>query len=387
MLFQKQGETIVGRSGEFVNNLSGVSAYKSFKPAPLPPKPELNIDSDMVKRLVEANRDLVRLDMAAKLIPNAELFISMYVRKEALISSQIEGTQCTLDDVLDPDADINLEVGDVINYVRACSYAIERLKTLPMCNRLLREIHEELLSGVRGQEKNPGEFRKSQNWIGAANCTLSEARYIPPNVEDMNTAMADLERYMNEGDDYDPLIRIALIHYQFETIHPFLDGNGRVGRLMILLYLIEQGFISKPVIYISYFLKKNQIEYYDRISEVRRSGNYEQWVSFFLEAVSSAAKDSLTTIEKLSALHRRNVEALPNTSRKNDNVRKVFDYVEQYPISDIKKTAAALGISYNTAASAINKLIQAGILKETTNALRNRVFSYEEYLNILRKDT
>ena len=379
----------MGRSGELVTNLSGEAEYQSFKPSPLPPNPELNINSDIVKKLVEANRDLVRLDTAAKHIPNVELFISMYVRKEALISSQIEGTQCTLDDVLDPDVDgnTNLDVGDVINYVRACTYAIGRLEKLPLCNRLLREIHQELLAGIRGQEKNPGEFRRSQNWIGAANCTLKEARYIPPNVEDMNDALTDLERYMNEGDDYDPLIRIALIHYQFETIHPFPDGNGRVGRLMILLYLMEQGYISKPIIYISYFLKKNQIEYYDRISEVRRSGNYEQWVGFFLEAVSAAAKDSLATVEKLSALHEGNIEKLPVTARKNDNVRRVFDYIEQYPIIDIKRTAADLGVSYNTVSAAVGKLIQAGILKETTNASRNRVFSYEEYLNILRKDT
>lgn len=379
----------MGRSGELVTNLSGEAAYQSFKPSPLPPNPELNIGSDIVKKLVEANRDLVRLDTAAKLIPNVELFISMYVRKEALISSQIEGTQCTLDDVLDPEVDgnTNLDVGDVINYVRACTYAIGRLDKLPLCNRLLREIHQELLAGVRGQEKNPGEFRRSQNWIGAANCTLKEARYIPPNVEDMNAALTDLERYMNEGDDYDPLIRIALIHYQFETIHPFLDGNGRVGRLMILLYLMEQGYISKPIIYISYFLKKNRIEYYDRISEVRRSGNYEQWVGFFLEAVSAAAKDSLATVEKLSALHEGNIERLPVTARKNDNVRRVFDYIEQYPIINIKRTATDLGVSYNTVSAAVGKLVQAGLLKETTNASRNRVFSYEEYLNILRKDT
>lgn len=377
------------RSGELVTNLSGDAVYQSFKPSPLPPDPELNINSDIVKKLVEANRDLVRLDTAAKLIPNVELFISMYVRKEALISSQIEGTQCTLDDILDPDIDgnSNLDVGDVINYVRACTYAIGRLDKLPLCNRLLREIHRELLAGVRGQEKNPGEFRRLQNWIGAVNCTLREARYIPPNVEDMNVALTDLERYMNEGDDYDPLIRIALIHYQFETIHPFLDGNGRVGRLMILLYLMEQGYISKPIIYISYFLKKNQIEYYDRISEVRRSGNYEQWIAFFLEAVSAAAKDSLATVTNLSALHEKNVEKLPITTRKNDNVRRVFDYIEQYPIIDIKRTAASLEVSYNTVSAAVGKLVQAGILKETTNAARNRVFAYEEYLNILRKDT
>jgi len=379
----------MGRSGELIKNLSGEAAYQSFKPSPLPPNPELNINSDIVKKLVEANRDLVRLDTAAKLIPNVELFISMYVRKEALISSQIEGTQCTLDDILDPDIDgnSNLDVGDVINYVRACTYAINRLNKLPLCNRLLREIHGELLAGVRGQEKNPGEFRRSQNWIGAANCTLREARYIPPNVEDMNDALNDLERYMNDGDDYDPLIRIALIHYQFETIHPFLDGNGRVGRLMILLYLMEQGYISKPIIYISYFLKKNQIEYYDRISEVRRSGNYEQWIAFFLEAVSAAAKDSLATVEKLSELHDRNSGKLPITTRTNDNVRRVFDYIEQYPIIDIKRTAAALEVSYNTASAAVGKLVHVGILKETTNAARNRVFAYEEYLEILRKDT
>ena len=379
----------MGRSGEFVTNLSGKAAYQSFKPSPLPPNPELNINSDIVKKLVEANRDLVRLDTASKLIPNVELFISMYVRKEALISSQIEGTQCTLEDILDPESDgnINLDVGDVINYVRACTYAIGRLEKLPLCNRLIRETHKELLAGIRGKEKNPGEFRQSQNWIGAANCTLKDARYIPPNVEDMNIALTDLERYMNEGDDYDPLIRIALIHYQFETIHPFLDGNGRVGRLMILLYLLEQGYISKPIIYISYFLKKNQVEYYDRISEVRRSGNYEQWVGFFLEAVSAAAKDSLDTIENLSELHESNIKRLPITVRKNDNVRRVFDYIEQYPIIDIKRTAAELGVSYNTVSAAVGKLVEIGILKETTNASRNRVFSYEEYLNILRKDT
>lgn len=377
------------RSGEFVSNLNGKAEYKSFKPTPLPPNPELKISSDMVKKLVDANRNLMQLDTMSKYIPDVELYILMYVRKEALISSQIEGTQCTLDDILDPYADDNknLDVADVINYIGACSYAIGRLEKLPLCSRFLREIHRELMNGIRGQDKNPGEFRKSQNWIGPANCTLNEARFVPPNVEDMNQAMADLEKYMNEGDDYDPLIRIALIHYQFETIHPFLDGNGRVGRLLILLYLIEQKILSAPVIYISYFLKKNQIEYYDRITEVRRSGNYEQWVSFFLEAVSAAAKDSMETIERLRELHERNVARLPVTSRKNDNVRRVFDFIEQFPIIDIKKTAEELGVSYNTVSSAVKKLVQTGILEETTNYARNRVFVYKEYLDILRKDT
>ncbi len=379
----------MNRSGEFVKNLSGEAEYISFKPYPLPPKPELHIDSDTVKKLVEANRDLVRLDTAAKLIPNVELFILMYVRKEALISSQIEGTQCTLYDVLDPDIDgnANLDVSDVINYIHACSYAMDRLNTIPLCNRLLREIHKELLAGGRGREKNPGEFRRSQNWVGPINGTLKDAKYIPPNVDDMNDALNELERYMNEGDDYDLLIRIALIHYQFETIHPFLDGNGRVGRLMILLYLIEKKLISNPVIYISYYLKKNQIEYYDRLSEVRNKGNYEQWIDFFLDAVSAAAKDSLDTIEKLTALHEKNVALLPKTARKNDNVRRLFDYIEQHPIIDIRRTAVELGVSYNTVSNAVKKLTALGILFEKTNAARNRVFSYEDYLEILRKDT
>ncbi|MDO5021216.1 MAG: Fic family protein [Lachnospiraceae bacterium] len=377
------------RAGVYVDNLTGEAAYQSFKPNPLPPIPEIEMDEEIVKLLVDANKQLVKLDTASQLISNADLFISMYVRKEALISSQIEGTQCTLDDVLDPevDANVNLDVSDVINYVKATQYALKRLERLPLCCRLIREIHEVLMENVRGQDKTPGEFRYFQNWIGPANCSLKDARYIPPNVEDMQTAMSDLEKYINENVDYDPLIRVALIHYQFETIHPFLDGNGRIGRLLILLYLVEQGLLTKPVIYISYFFKKNQIEYYDRISEVRRTGNFEQWIRFFLEAVSKASSDSLETIHRLSMLHDANIEKLPKTTRSKDNLRAVFDYIEQYPIIDIKRTAKELAVSYNTVTAAVRKLVEFGILQETTNAARNRVFAYEAYLAILRKDT
>lgn len=379
----------MNRAGTYITNLTGDAAYKSFRPALLPPQPELQIDEETMRLLVESNRQLSRLDSVSSSIPSAELFVSMYVRKEALISSQIEGTQCTLDDVLNPDLDsnTNLDVADVINYVRAVQYALERLITLPLCNRLLCEIHEVLMEGVRGQEKNPGEFRRSQNWIGAANCALKDARFVPPNVDDMTEAISALEKYINENDKYDPLVRAALIHYQFETIHPFLDGNGRIGRLLILLYLMDKKLLSKPVLYVSFFLKKNQVEYYDRISEVRRSGNYEQWVRFFLEAVSKAAEDATSSIEKLTELHERNLGKLPHSSRSRNITSELFDYLEQHPIINVKKTAQDLGVSFNTATSAIRKLIDTGILKENTNVSRNRIFTYDEYLSILREGT
>lgn len=379
----------MNRAGHYISNMTGEAAYQSFCPAPLPPKPALDISDDILRLLIEASRNLQKLDMASQLIPSTELFVSMYVRKEALLSSQIEGTQCTLEDVLDPELDINtnLDVADVINYVKATQYALEQLEKLPICNRLLRSIHAVLMEGVRGQDKNPGEFRRSQNWIGSAGCSLKNARYIPPNVEDMKAAMSKLEKYINENQEYDPLVQAALIHYQFETIHPFLDGNGRIGRLLILLYLMEQKLLSKPVIYVSYFLKRNQIEYYDRISEVRRSGSYEQWVRFFLEAVSAAAVDAMESIEQLSALHDQNLKLIPKATRSKDNVRAVFVYLEQHPIIDIKHTASALGVSYNTVSAAVKKLIALDILRETTNAARNRVFAYEKYLAILRDGT
>ena len=251
------------RAGEFAANLSGKMAYKSFKPNPLPPIPSIEQDNEMVECLVTANKQIATIESIAKRIPNVNLFVSMYVRKEALLSSQIEGTQCTLDDVLNPliTENANRDVSDVINYIKATEFAVERLKTLPLCTRFIKETHAVLLSDVRGSEKSPGELRSSQNWIGGSGSTLQNARYIPPNVEDMKTAMSDLEKFINSDNDLDPLICAALIHYQFETIHPFLDGNGRVGRLLITLYLMEKQVLSTPALYLSYFLKKNRIEY------------------------------------------------------------------------------------------------------------------------------
>jgi Fic family protein len=311
------------------------------------------------------------------------------VRKEALLSSQIEGTQATLDDILDPkiEENTNLHVTDVINYIKASRFAVNRLKELPICNRLIKETHAILLENARGEEKNPGEFRRSQNWIGPAGSTLNNALFIPPNVEDMQTAMSDLEKFINAEDEIDPLIKISLIHYQFETIHPFLDGNGRTGRLLINLFLMSMGILSYETLYISYFFKRNRIEYYDRLTEVRNKGSFEQWVKFFLRAIRESAEDSVQTIEKLIKLHNKNWEIISNTGRASKTIIKVFFYLEESPIIDIRKTSEQLELSYNATANAVNKLMELNILQQTENVQRNRVFAYEEYLFILRQDT
>lgn len=377
------------RAGTYKNNLSGEMTYKSFMPAILPPEPPIELDKNIVDLLVKANKQLALLEGISSRIPNIHLFISMYVRKEALMSSQIEGTQATLEDVLDPclEKNTNRPVGDVVNYIKATDYAINRLKELPLCNRLIKEAHEVLLSGVRGQNKSPGEFRHSQNWIGAAGCNLQDARYIPPSVEDMAQAMSDLEKYINGDDDLDILIRAALIHYQFETIHPFLDDNGRIGRLLITLFLMEKKVLSTPALYISYFLKKNRIEYYDRMNEVRSKGNYEQWIKFFLEAVYESAKDAVETIDKLTSLHDNYCRKIKDLGRRAKNAMRVFEYLEANPIIEIQKTARELDIAFNTISSIVKDLIGIGVLEQTSTQSRNRTFVYKEYLEILKEGT
>lgn len=378
------------RAGCFITNLSGEMAYQSFRPNPLPPEPPIEMSNEMIAKLIDANRRLATLDGLSSRIPNMDLFVSMYVRKEALLSSQIEGTQCTLDDILNPFAEenTNLNVSDVVNYIRAEEYAINRLQTLPLCNRLIKETHAVLMEGVRGQEKNPGEFRYSQNWIGGQGSTLRNARYIPPNPEDMINAMSDLEKYMNGEDSLDPLIQAALIHYQFETIHPFLDGNGRVGRLLITLFLMEKKILSTPSIYISYFLKMNRIEYYDRMTQVRKTGDYEQWILFFLQALSDSAEDAIQTIDELTKIHNRNAQKFENmTKRQQANAMNFLIYLEKNPIIDIQKTAAALNLSYNTVAKSVALFVDNGILQQTEKSGRSKIYSYVDYLAVLRKDT
>ncbi len=380
------------RAGNLKKQLSGEMTYYSFCPSKLPPNPKIEVDNDMTEKLIKAHKVLAILDDRATNIPNIDLFISMYVQKEALLSSQIEGTQATLEDIFNPNINenINADVDDVVNYIKATKYAIKRLETLPLCNRLLLETHKILLSGVRGKEKNPGEFRQSQNWIGGAGSTIKTARYIPPDVLSMKESLSDLEKYMNAEDGLDDLIRIALIHYQFESIHPFLDGNGRIGRLLIMLYLLNKKTIKTPSLYLSFYLKEHRIEYYDRMSAIRKTGDYEQWIKFFLEGIYVSGESAIVTANKLILLRDKNIKRLEDekyTKRTLDTMMKVFHYLEAHPIIDIGKTAEDLSIAYNTASSAVDKFEKLGILYLVKKKGRNKVYSYKEYIDILRTGT
>ena len=371
-------------AGYYRQNLNGDLAYQSFVPNPLPP--EFQIDGEMFSLLIEANKNLAALDAVARRIPDARLFTAAYVCKEALLSSQIEGTQATLEDVLNPliDTNANCDVEEVVNYVRATEYAVERMRELPLCNRLIRETHRVLMQGARGQDKTPGEFRRSQNWIGGHGVSLIRAKYIPPNVQDMIRAMSDLEKYINAEDDTNALIRAALAHYQFETIHPFLDGNGRIGRLLIVLILLDRKILSTPALYLSYFLKKYRTEYYARLSDVRLKGNFEQWIKFFLRAINESSLDAIQTIDDLTALRNKNEAAVKALGGK---VRIVFDYLWNHPIISINKTSEALGLSRSTTSRTINKLVAVGILSQVQNNARNKIFAYESYIEIFRRNT
>ena len=380
------------RAGTLKKQLSGKMEYYSFYPSKLPPYPKIEIDNDITKKLIKAHKVLAILDDRATNIPNIDLFISMYVQKEALLSSQIEGTQATLEDIFNPNINenINADVDDVVNYIKATKYAMKRLKTLPLCNKLLLETHKVLLSGARGKEKNPGEFRQSQNWIGGAGSTIKTARYIPPDVLSMKEALSDLEKYINSEDELDELIRIALIHYQFESIHPFLDGNGRIGRLLIVLYLLEKKVIKTPSLYLSFYLKEHRIEYYDRMSAIRETGDYEQWIKFFLEGIYVSGKSAIETANELIALREKNIKKLNSenyTKRTFETMMKIFHYLEAHPIIEIRKTSKDLSMAYNTVSLAIDRFEKLGILHLVKKQGRKKVYSYKEYIDILRDGT
>lgn len=377
--------------GTLRNNLSGKLAYYSFFPTPLQSLRQLNLTEETYRTLSACSRKLGELEGMLYFVPNADMYLTMYVRKEALLSSQIGGTQCTFDDLLSPSQTQlhHKDVADVVNYVRAVDRGVELLKKMPLCTRLLRQVHAVLLDGVRGTEKNPGELRSSQNWIDPSGCTIATASFVPPNIEDLSNTLQDLERFINEPQvEMDPIVRAALVHYQFETAHPFLDGNGRLGRLLITLMLINDGVLHSCLFYPSFQFKKNRSEYYRQLTSVRERGTYEEWIEFFCNSLLESAKDSVGSLKNLVDLHNRSTATITeNLGRTAANGQRLLGILEEHPIVDTAFIAAQLDIGRSTASSLVKSFEELGILRPLDESRqRYRQYGYEEYLSILRED-
>lgn len=368
------------RAGKTVKQGTG---YLSYQPAALPPTPPLAYDAELIQRLSEADLALGRLSGIAALLPNPDLFVAMYVKKEAVLSSQIEGIQCTLDDILEQEVSDSgvktKDIGEVVNYVQAMNYGIERLNTLPLSLRLLREVHGYLLAGVRGEHKAPGEFRKTQNWIGPQGCTLTTATFVPPTKPDMDVALDNLEHFLHDRESLPLTIQCALIHAQFETIHPFLDGNGRLGRLLVALLLHERSVLKQPLLYISLFLKSNQIEYYNRLMDVRVNGNWEGWVKFFLTGIAIVSRGAASTAQKIVEFRE---ESLRKARGYGKHEVALVDVLFEHPILDIRSAEKLLDCTYATAATAMQNLEKEGCVIETTGQKRHKLFKFVGYLQL-----
>jgi Fic family protein len=379
---------VTNRSGKIVSQTGG---YKAFIPAKLLPGPALRIEGALQNLLSQADMALARLDGMGYFLPNADLFIAMFVRKEALLSSQIEGTQASLEDIFeyesgDKPENIN-DVAEVINYIRALNYGMERLKTLPMSLRLIKEIHGVLMQGTRGGDKAPGEFRKTQNWIGPPGSTLKDARYIPPPPQEVLKAMGDLELYIHKARKLPVLIDCGLVHYQFESIHPFLDGNGRVGRLLITFYLYFREVLHRPLLYLSYYFKKNRQEYYDRLSIVREKGDYEQWIAFFLKGVMETADSAVETARKILELQTKHRNLLWKKKLSSPLAVGILERLFQKPYVSVNDVAKEFSISFQAASNLVSQLEDTGILQEITGKKRDKRFIYGEYISILSEGT
>jgi len=381
--------TFSDRAGRYVQQPMG---YKTFIPAPLPPEPPVKIEKEIQSLLSEADRALGRLDGSITTLPNPDLFVMMYVRKEAVLSSQIEGTQSSLQNLLEAEAKIfsdsmPRDVNEVINYVKAMNYGLQRLKELPVSLRLIKEIHSKLLENVRGSHATPGEFRQSQNWIGPEGCSLIEATFVPPPPNIVLEAMSELEKFIHTQDDLPILIKIALIHAQFETIHPFLDGNGRLGRLLITFLLTERGILQKPVLYLSYYFKKYRQTYYDMLQNVRDRGDWESWIAFFLKGVINISNEASETIRKILLMREEHRAIITEKfGRAVGSGLKVLETLYQHPIITVKKVQEITGTTYAAANTLINKFVELGILNEMTGYTRNRRFSYRSYIDLFSEE-
>lgn len=341
----------------------------------------------MISLLSAADRKLGRLDGITQILPNPELFVAMYVKKEAVLSSQIEGTQASLTDVLEINTkdEKHEDIGEVVNYVSAMNYGLERLKEFPLSLRLIREIHKKLLSNGRGSDRNPGEFRKTQNWIGPAECTLSNARFVPPVVADMKKALENLENFFYENDKIPALVKIALIHAQFESIHPFLDGNGRMGRLLITFWLCYKEILSQPLLYLSYCLKKNRLEYYDRLMAVREKGDWEGWIKFFLKGVAVTADEATSTTKEIIQLKELCENKIVSNGC-NTSYNILLDDIFVNPIITVNDAMEVLKVSYPTAAKIIDNFCMLEILRDITpDQKRNKRYAFSSYIEILNE--
>ena len=365
------------------------SNYECFVPHDLKYL-KFNIDEEFQNLINRAYLLLGRLDGMATTLPDINLFVSMYVQKEAVISSQIEGTQASLIDVLQKDRK-NEKIKDteeIVNYIKATNYAFKRLEELPLCMRLIKETHSILLSGVRGNEKSPGEFRKSQNWIGYAGCKLNTASFVPPAPGEMEKSLTDLEKYIHENSFIPNLIKIALIHYQFETIHPFLDGNGRMGRLLIVLFLKERGLIEYPVLYLSYFFKKNRNRYYELLNNVRIKGGFEEWIKFFIEGICEISEDAISSIQKIIELKKADIEKIRNIPKGNiSNLLLIYDYLLKHPFLETEDIRRLSDLSKPTVNKLLETLIEVEILELVEEKKRYKQYVYRKYVDILSEGT
>ena len=378
----------MSRQGFFINNLSG---YKSFNPSPLQEVEKcLNLDKETTNLIITIHENMSKINTMSELIPDSDLFLYSYVYKEALESSRIEGTECTMEDIFsnmnknETENKKNIEdIKETISNIKAIEEGIKLLEELPLCTRFFKEVHKILLSNVRGENKNPGELRITQNWIGGNN--INDATFIPPNVNDMNAALSKLDKYINDDkSEVDSLVKTALIHYQFETIHPFLDGNGRLGRIIILLHLIQEKLLLKPNVYMSYFLKINQLEYYHKLMDVRLNDKYEEYIKFFLLCLKDTTISVINKINNIDVLHKKNLSKLPTTNRQANSYEIVFNYIEQNPVFTIKEIQEAKKLSYNTINTIVKYLEDLGMVKLKNEVKRNRFYVYEEYITLFK---
>lgn len=378
------------RAGKYIKQLAG---YSAFIPNSLPPTPTIKYDGELRNLLSEADRALAKLDGITTVLPNPELFVAMYVKKEALLSSQIEGTQASLEGILRfeanlaPSEDIN-EIKEVVNYIKAMNYGINRLRSLPMSLRLIKEMHKNLIEGTRGTHKTPGKFRKTQNWIGPPGASLNEAVFISPPPDKVMDLMSELEKFIRREDSIPPLIKIALIHAQFETIHPFLDGNGRSGRLLITFYLCWKEILTRPLLYLSFYLKKHRNEYYDWLMKVRLDGDWEGWLKFFLKGVIEVSREAADTAKEIVTLKESIIQKLIEKRVSSGYAIGLLNSLFSKPIITAQDTQKQLAIkSKDTVNQLIKKFEDMGVLKEISGKKRYKKYIFSDYVAIIKRGT